>query len=32
VVRWKDMEVNYKIRPTNQMILAALAKLEKERK
>ena len=30
VVRWKDMEVNYKIRPTNQMILAALAKLEKE--
>jgi peroxiredoxin len=32
VVRWKDTEVNYKIRPTNQMILAALAKLEKERK
>jgi peroxiredoxin len=32
VVRWKDTEVNYKRRPTNQMILAALAKLEKERK
>jgi len=32
VVRWKDTEVNYKIRPTNQMILAALTKLEKERK
>lgn len=32
VVRWKDTEVNYKVRPTNQMILAALAKLEKERK
>lgn len=31
VVRWKDTEVNYKIRPTNQMILVALAKLEKER-
>ena len=32
VVRWKDIETNYKIRPTNQMILDALAKLEKERK
>jgi peroxiredoxin len=25
VVRWKSIEVNYKIRPTNAMILAALA-------
>jgi peroxiredoxin len=24
VVRWKFIEVNYKIRPTNEMILAAL--------
>jgi peroxiredoxin len=28
VVRWKFTEINYKIRPTNQMILDALAKLE----
>ena len=28
VVRWKFTEVNYKIRPTNQMILDALAKIE----
>jgi peroxiredoxin len=27
VVRWKFIEVNYKIRPTNEMIVAALAKL-----
>jgi len=27
VVRWKFTEVNYKIRPTNDMILRALAKL-----
>ena len=27
-VRWKFTEVNYKIRPTNQMVLDALAKLE----
>jgi peroxiredoxin len=27
VVRWKFTEVNYKIRPTNAMILAALAAL-----
>ena len=29
VVRWKFTEVNYKIRPTNQMILDALARLDK---
>lgn len=28
VVRWKFIEVNYKIRPTNEMILAALARLD----
>lgn len=27
VVRWKFTEVNYKIRPTNEMVLAALAAL-----
>jgi peroxiredoxin len=27
-VRWKFIEVNYRIRPTNEMILAALRKLE----
>ncbi len=27
VVQWKFTEVNYKIRPTNDMILAALAEL-----
>lgn len=32
VVRWKFTEVNYKIRPTNQMILDALSKMERERK
>ena len=32
VVRWKFTEVNYKIRPTNQMILDALAKLDGARK
>ncbi len=28
VVRWKFVEINYKIRPTNDDILAALAALE----
>ena len=28
VVRWKMTEVNYRIRPTNEDILAALAELE----
>ncbi len=28
VVRWKFTEVNYKVRPTNGMILDALAKLD----
>lgn len=32
VVRWKFTEVNYKIRPTNQMILDALAIVERTRK
>ena len=32
VVRWKFTEINYKVRPTNQMILDALAKLEEGRK
>lgn len=32
VVRWKFTEVNYKIRPTNQMILDALANVERTRK
>lgn len=27
VVRWKFTEVNYKIRPTNEMILEALGRL-----
>jgi peroxiredoxin len=27
-VRWKFTEINYKIRPTNQMVLEALAKVE----
>ena len=27
IVRWKFTEVNYKIRPTNEMILAALSRL-----
>ena len=27
VVRWKFVEINYKIRPTNEDILAALAEL-----
>ena len=31
VVRWKFTEVNYKIRPTNEMILEALAKVERTR-
>lgn len=29
VVRWKFTEVNYKIRPTNEMIRAALAEVRK---
>ena len=28
VVRWKMTEVNYRIRPTNEDVLAALARLE----
>ena len=28
IVRWKFTEVNYKIRPTNQMIIDALDKVE----
>jgi peroxiredoxin len=32
IVRWKFTEVNYKIRPTNEMILEALSKVEQERK
>ena len=31
VVRWKFIEINYKIRPTNEDILAALAELDTER-
>lgn len=27
IVRWKFTEVNYKVRPTNAMILGALARL-----
>lgn len=27
IVRWKSIEINYKIRPTNEDILAALAEL-----
>ena len=30
VVRWKFTEVNYKIRPTNQMVLDALARLDRD--
>jgi peroxiredoxin len=30
VVRWKFVEVNYKIRPTNEDILAALDQLQEE--
>ena len=32
VVRWKFTEINYKVRPTNQMILDALAKVEEGEK
>lgn len=28
-VRWKSTEINYKIRPTNQMVMDALGKLER---
>ena len=31
VVRWKFTEVNYKIRPENEDILAALAEVQKDR-
>ena len=31
VVRWKFTEVNYKIRPTNEMILDALGRLDRAR-
>ena len=27
IVRWKFVEINYKVRPTNDMILGALTKL-----
>jgi peroxiredoxin len=30
VVQWKFTEINYKIRPTNEMILDALAKLDRK--
>ena len=30
IVRWKFTEVNYKIRPTNEMIMEALGKLDKK--
>ena len=30
IVRWKFIEINYKIRPTNENILAALADLDTE--
>ena len=30
VVRWKFIEINYKVRPTNENVLAALAALEGE--
>lgn len=32
IVRWKFTEVNYRIRPTNDMILSALRDLVKERR
>ena len=32
VVRWKFTEVNYKIRPTNQMVLDALARLDRDQR
>lgn len=32
VVRWKFTEINYKVRPTNAMILEALGKVEAARK
>ena len=28
IVRWKFIEINYKVRPTNGMILDALSKAE----
>jgi peroxiredoxin len=28
VVRWKFIEINYRIRPTNEMILEALGKVD----
>jgi peroxiredoxin len=31
VVRWKFIEINYRIRPTNDDILAALAEVQGER-
>jgi len=31
VVRWKFIEVNYKIRPTNEQVLGALAEVQEER-
>ena len=32
VVRWKFTEVNYKIRPTNQKVMDALAKLDGDKR
>lgn len=29
IVRWKSTEINYKIRPTNQMVMDALSKLDR---
>ncbi len=29
IVRWKVTEVNYKVRPTNKMVMDALAKLDR---
>lgn len=31
IVRWKFIEVNYKVRPTNEMILEALRRVEASR-
>ncbi len=30
-VRWKFIEINYKIRPTNEQVAAALAEVQAER-
>lgn len=31
VVRWKFIEINYKIRPTNEQIMAALEEVQRGR-